>query len=70
MKYQTEINHNEAIISLMTELSQNQNNNYSIGQVISMENTKKPKSKLYTQPVCKIILTEAYLLFYPETMSV
>lgn len=44
-----EINHNEAVIlSDDGTVSKIKNNNYSIGQVISMENTKKPKSKLYT----------------------
>ncbi len=44
-----EINQNEAVIlSDDGTVSKTKNKNYSIGQVISMENTKKPKSKLYT----------------------
>ncbi len=44
-----EIKRNEAVIlSDDGTVSKIRNKNYSIGQVITMENTKKPKSKLYS----------------------
>lgn len=64
-----EINQNEAVIlSDDGAVSKIRNNNYSIGQVISMENTKKPKSKFYTFAAsfvaAMIVLTVGAFAYY------